>query len=70
MVQRGLDVQVHTISEPAIVDWDSQDNRGRVAFFSDDQTTIVLSMPAELLETLQAGIARVLRDKDAPVPGR
>jgi hypothetical protein len=63
MVQRGLDVQVHTVSEPAIVDWDTQGNRGRVALFSDDQTTIVLSMPAELL-------ARVLRDKDAAAPGR
>ncbi len=70
MIQRGLDLQVHTISEAATVEWDSVGSKGRVVLFSDDQTTIVLSISAELLETLQADIARVLRDKGAPAPAR
>jgi len=70
MIQRGLDVQFHTISESPKVEWDSAGNKGRVVLFSDDQTTITLSISEELLKTLRADIARVLRDKAAPTPDR
>jgi hypothetical protein len=51
------------VSEPLNVEWAAQGKFVRVSFDADDRKPILLSMPAELAEKLQAGIALALRHR-------
>lgn len=58
------------VSEDLRVEPILQDKFVRVSFDADNRQTIVLSMQWELLEKLQADIARVLQHRARPSPDR
>ncbi len=68
MIQ-GRQVHVYRVDD-ATVHFGSADNEVELHFLAADESSIIVVMPMELLETLQVDIDAALRNRPAATPHR